>query len=137
LPIIAAARDYDGKLSALLDRSVAHAHPDTALQLFRAAEQTGCPPTLIIDGFTPLASERKVAVLRAYAGDRLLPDAEALAEPFQIPYEPSLAAACLEDPACLVSRTALFDAYSRRRCEGTSNAPVVRTALCARTTLPA
>jgi energy-coupling factor transporter ATP-binding protein EcfA2 len=178
LPIVAAARDYDGKLSALLDRSVAHAHPDTALQLFRAAEQTGCPPTLIIDGFNecparwreplikdlqafylrrpvpilitaqepvavpqqlagrslrfaPLAPEHKVAVLCAYAGDRLLPDAEALAEPFQTPYELSLAAACLEDPACLVSRTALFDAYIRRRCEGTSNAPVVRTALCA------
>jgi energy-coupling factor transporter ATP-binding protein EcfA2 len=178
LPIIAAARDYDGKLSVLLDRSVAHAHPDTALQLFRAAEQIGCPPTLIIDGFNecpqrwretlikdlqafylrrpvpilitaqelvavpeslsgralrfaPLASERRVAVLRAYAGDRLPPDAEALAEPFQTPYELSLAAACLEDPACLASRTAMFDAYIRRRCEGTSNALVVRNVLCA------
>ena len=177
LAIVAPARDYNGKLSALLDRSVAHLHPETALQLMRAAERVGTPLLLILDGFNecarrwqqnllrdlhafslrspgvpilitaheplslseplmskvlrfaPLTRRDKVAVLRAYATDRLPSDAEAFVESFQTPFEISLAAGCLEEPACLVSRGALLDAYIRRRCEATANPGVVRRML--------
>jgi hypothetical protein len=47
LAIVAQAREYDGKLSLLMDRSVAHLHPDTARQLMRAAERVGCPVVLL------------------------------------------------------------------------------------------
>jgi len=177
LAIVAHAREYDGKLSVLMDRSAAHLYPDTALQLMRVAERVGCPVVLILDGFNecplrlqenlikdlhafslrsptpilitaqervpaselkgrtlafaPLNRKHKLAVLRAYAEDHLPTDAEVLVEPFQTPYEVSLAAGCLEDAACLASRAALFDAYIQRRCETTTNSAVVRRVLCA------
>jgi hypothetical protein len=81
--------------------------------------------------FAPRDREHKLAVLRAYAGERLPKDAEAVVEPFQTPYELSLAAGCLEDSSCLASRAALFDAYVQRRCETTTNSAVVRRVLCA------
>jgi hypothetical protein len=80
--------------------------------------------------FATLNREHKLAVLRAYAGERLPTDAEALVEPFQTPYELSLAATCLDDSSGLGSRAALFDAYVQRRCETTTNGAVVRRVLC-------
>lgn len=50
IPIFASAREYDGKLSTLLDRSVAHLHPDTALHLLNVADRNGSPLTLVLDG---------------------------------------------------------------------------------------
>jgi hypothetical protein len=50
LPIIASAKLYDGKLSSLLDRSVAHLHPDTAIHFLTLARKAGAPVSLILDG---------------------------------------------------------------------------------------
>jgi hypothetical protein len=50
LPIIASAKEYEGKLSSLLDRSVAHLHPDTAIHFLHAAGRNGSPPVLVLDG---------------------------------------------------------------------------------------
>jgi hypothetical protein len=48
--IIASAKEYDGKLSVLLDRSVAHLHPDTAVNLLHAADRNGSPLAFVLDG---------------------------------------------------------------------------------------
>jgi hypothetical protein len=50
VPIFVPAKDYAGRLSKLLDRSVAHLHPNTALHLMEAARRVGCAVVLILDG---------------------------------------------------------------------------------------
>ncbi|WP_406698416.1 nuclease-related domain-containing protein [Singulisphaera sp. Ch08] len=50
IPVVASAIDYEGKLSTLLDRSIAHLHPDTALHLLNAINRNGSPLALVIDG---------------------------------------------------------------------------------------
>jgi hypothetical protein len=45
------ARDYEGRLSALLNRSVAHLHPGTAVGLFDAATRAGARISVVLDGF--------------------------------------------------------------------------------------
>jgi hypothetical protein len=64
LPIIAAAKEYEGKLSALLDRSVAHLHPHTAINLLRAADRNGSPLTLVLDGLNECPKKWQKSLLK-------------------------------------------------------------------------
>src|SRR5262249_49767880 len=48
--IFVPARDFDDRLSSLLDRSVAHLHPGTASNLLEAAKSTGVRTSLVLDG---------------------------------------------------------------------------------------
>ena len=51
VPIVARAIDYAGKLTTLLDRSIAHFCPRTATVFIEAVRRLGRPVTLIVDGF--------------------------------------------------------------------------------------
>jgi Nuclease-related domain len=64
LSIFACAKDYEGKLSSLLDRSVAHLFPDTAIQFLNAAALCGSPVTLVLDGFNECHGKRKKELVK-------------------------------------------------------------------------
>ncbi|GIW88261.1 MAG: hypothetical protein KatS3mg108_2585 [Isosphaeraceae bacterium] len=177
IPVFASAREYEGKLSTLLDRSVSHLHPDTALHLLDAADRNGSPVSLVIDGFNecpkkwqknllkdlqafylrwrvpilitaqespelteplageryvfaPLNSEQRYAVLNSYVAGGASEEITSLCEPFETPYELSLAAECLSEIGSLATRASLFDAYVHKRCQGTDSPAVVRSILC-------
>jgi hypothetical protein len=177
LPIVASAKEYEGKLSALLDRSVAHLHPNTAIHFLQAADRNGSQLTLVLDGlnecpkkwqksllkdlqafylrwrtpilstsqdpvtlteslsgsrvtFAPLTADQRLAILRSYARTEVPEDILSLCEPFETPYELSIAADCLSELEGLTSRASLFDAYVRRRCERTESPAIVRSIVC-------
>src|SRR5260370_17861550 len=78
-----------------------------------------------------LQHEKKIAILQAYAGNGLPEEPDELSEAFHTPYELSLAAECLAEGRAVACRAALFDVYTRRRCEQTTNAAITRAVLCA------
>lgn len=51
VPVVARAIDYKGRLSNLLDRSVAHLCPRTSNEVINAVRKMGKPLTLVIDGY--------------------------------------------------------------------------------------
>jgi hypothetical protein len=64
IPILLQARDYDGRLSGLLDRGIAHLHPDTAADLLRAADRCGASTVVMLDGFNECPAGRRDALMR-------------------------------------------------------------------------
>lgn len=175
-PLFVYAKEYDGKLSSLLDRSVAHLHPDTALNFLNAASRAGARVGLVLDGFNecppklkkalvkdlqafylrwqvpvlvtsqepadlpeplqggqvefqPLSPEEKLAIVRSSLG-RDIPEVmwEACLG-FQSAYELSLLAECALEADGVRSRTELFEAYVRKRCDATSGPMIVRRIL--------
>ena len=63
IPLIVAAGRYDGRLSILLDRSVACFHPNTAMHLLDSATKANCPVAIIIDGFNTCPSKIQARLL--------------------------------------------------------------------------
>ncbi|MBB6373789.1 hypothetical protein BKA01_001011 [Pseudonocardia eucalypti] len=63
LPILVRARTYEGRLSRLLDRSVAPMTVQTAQQLMGAAARASTPILLILDGFNECAASRREQLL--------------------------------------------------------------------------
>lgn len=64
IPVILRAREYDGNFSALLDRGVAHLHPDTGLRLMAAANTAGQTVTIIVDGYNECPERERAGLLR-------------------------------------------------------------------------
>lgn len=64
LPIFLRACDYRGELSVLLDKSVAHSHPGTALDLLNSATQARRQVVLIVDGFNECAERLKAGLIQ-------------------------------------------------------------------------
>jgi hypothetical protein len=88
LPILASAKEYEGKLSSLLDRSVAHLYPDTAIQFLQAAARTGNRVALILDGFNECPQKRRkdlVKDLQAFYLRWSLPIVITTQEPLALP----------------------------------------------------
>ena len=64
IPILARAQDYSGRLSPLLDQSVAHLCPRTALQFIQHAAKLERPLLLVIDGFNECPAEHKEELVK-------------------------------------------------------------------------
>ncbi|HLN28165.1 MAG TPA: NERD domain-containing protein [Gemmataceae bacterium] len=64
LVLFVAARDYEDRLSSLLNRSVAHLHPGTATELLEAAEKTGTRVSLVLDGFNECPPRLRLRLLK-------------------------------------------------------------------------
>ncbi len=67
VPVLVPAKEYDGRLSSLLDRSVAHLHPGTAAKLLAAADRIGSPIGLVVDGFNECAQRLQKATHQRFA----------------------------------------------------------------------
>lgn len=63
LPILIKAKNFDGKLSKLLDRSIAHLHPSSSSNLFAAAKALGQPIVLVVDGYNECPEAMKPVLL--------------------------------------------------------------------------
>lgn len=63
LPILLKAQTFDGKLSSLLNRSVAHLHPATATDLLTAATQSNTPVVLVVDGYNECPEKLQSSLL--------------------------------------------------------------------------
>jgi hypothetical protein len=64
LPILLRAIDYSGKLSSLLDRSVAHLCPRNSTEFIESARRLGKPLTFVVDGFNECPARLKDGLLR-------------------------------------------------------------------------
>jgi hypothetical protein len=64
LPIFLRACDYRGELSVLLDKSVAHSHPGTALDLLNSADHAKRRIVVIVDGFNECADHLKASLIQ-------------------------------------------------------------------------
>jgi hypothetical protein len=58
------ARDYSGKLSTLIDRSIAHLHPDTCIHFLRSAERCSTPLALVVDGFNECPAKQRESLVK-------------------------------------------------------------------------
>ncbi len=90
LVLFVPARDYDDRLSSLLNRSVAHLHPGTATELLEAAEKTGTRVSLILDGFNecpPRLRSRLLRDLQAFILRWPVPVVITRLEPAKLPKE--------------------------------------------------
>lgn len=76
VPVVARAIDYAGRLSSLLDRSVAHLCPRTANEFISAVRNLGKALTLVIDGYNECPARLK---------DRLVQDLQAAYLRWEIP----------------------------------------------------
>jgi hypothetical protein len=64
ISIVVPAKEYEGRLSTLLDRSIAHLHPDTAMSLLSAASRVGVPVGLVVDGFNECPTKLRKSFIK-------------------------------------------------------------------------
>jgi hypothetical protein len=90
LVLIIPAREFEDRLSALLNRSVAHLHPGAAIEILDAAQKTGMRLSLVLDGVNecpPQLCKRLLRDLQSLVLRWPLPVLFTAREPSELPSE--------------------------------------------------
>lgn len=90
LVLLVPAREFDDRLSALLNRSVAHLHPGAAVEILDGAQKTGTRMSLVLDGVNecpPRLRKRLLRDLQSLVLRWPLPVLITTREPVELPSE--------------------------------------------------
>jgi hypothetical protein len=90
LVLVVSAREFDDRLSALLNRSVAHLHPGAAAEILDCAQKTGTRLSLVLDGVNECPPRMRKRLLRDVQALVLrwpLPVLVTAREPVELPSE--------------------------------------------------